>query len=84
MLAFTSGIEIGVDVGTSKAVNGLLRITNQHQQMPRRLGRSMNRPENGVLGSISILKLIDHHDGKVLAERLGRQRLIAHGVMNDL
>ncbi len=65
------GLEIGMDIGPAKPIDGLLGIANHHQPRVLLLGR-IEAAKNPILQRIGILKLIDHRQGKTPTQPLGQ------------
>ena len=59
-------------VGTPETVNGLLYIAHRKEIPARDLCRSVlgYHSENKLLNCRGVLKLVDHHDGKIVGKLL--------------
>ena len=86
-------LQVGVDVGAAKAVNGLLGVANQEQaagvvwltgcisiQAYRQFlfaADAIHRIEHGPLDGVGVLKLVDHGHRELAADALGQHRAVA-------
>ncbi len=71
-----AGVQVGLQIGAAKAVDGLLRIADKKQGHAF-VGK--DPLENGVLQRVRILKFVDQRDRKTVAQRLGKHRAALPG-----
>ena len=84
-LRMMTGLNIGMDIGTAKGINGLLRIAN-HQQAKlifcivfalfKRVTVLVDAREDRKLQRIGILEFINKRDGKTCCHGFGQGFII--------